>query len=173
MLRLDLNRAETEPLAFSERLTVSCDDGGDVVSAGPLALDGTVEKVERGFAVHARVEGTARLRCVRCLSEFEFTFSEAVEVELLSEAEAPQVDESRLGRDELEVKFYREPVLDLVELAGEQLQLAVPMKPLCRESCQGLCPQCGADRNHGACSCSPEVDARWAPLLAWRTQTHE
>lgn len=173
MLRLDLTRADTEPLVFSERLTVSCDDGGDVVSAGPLALDGTVEKVERGYSLRARVEGTARLRCVRCLSEFDFSFSEAVEIELRPETEAPKEDESRLGRDELEVRFYREPVLDLVELAGEQLQLVVPMKPLCRESCQGLCPQCGADRNQGTCSCTPEVDARWAPLLAWRTQTHE
>ncbi|MEW6337708.1 MAG: YceD family protein [Acidobacteriota bacterium] len=173
MLRLDLTRADTEPLGFSERLTVSCDDGGDVVSAGPLALEGTVEKIERGYVVRARVDGAARLRCVRCLNEFDFSFSEVVEIELLPEAAAPRDEESRLGRNELEVKFFREPVLDLIELAGEQLQLAVPMKPLCRESCLGLCPLCGADRNQGTCSCTPEADARWAPLLAWRTQSHE
>jgi len=50
----------------------------------------------------------------------------------------------------------------------EQFQLALPMKPLCAESCRGLCPECGANLNRANCGCDPKwvVDPRLAPLKA-------
>ena len=36
---------------------------------------------------------------------------------------------------------------------AEQVMLEIPYKPLCSESCRGLCPQCGADLNAGECGC--------------------
>ena len=45
--------------------------------------------------------------------------------------------------------------------------MAVPMKPLCREDCQGLCPECGKDLNLGPCAGAHEtVDPRWEALRA-------
>ena len=52
-------------------------------------------------------------------------------------------------------------------MVREQIFLTVPMKPLCREDCQGRCPRCGADLNAGACGCPPaeaETDSRFAAL---------
>jgi uncharacterized protein len=47
----------------------------------------------------------------------------------------------------------------------EQFYLALPMKPLCRDECRGLCPSCGTNRNTGACTCAPVwEDPRLAPL---------
>jgi hypothetical protein len=77
---------------------------------------------------------------VRCLTEFPFTFSETFELSLLHAAGVPREEEVRLDRDELEVRFYDEPELDLVELAVEQFVLAVPMKALCSEECQPVPP---------------------------------
>ena len=45
--------------------------------------------------------------------------------------------------------------LDLGELMREQFVLALPMKPLCREACKGLCPQCGTNLNKATCDCAP------------------
>jgi len=46
--------------------------------------------------------------------------------------------------------------------------LALPMKPLCREGCRGLCPVCGGNRNITACACeTPALDSRWAALKDW------
>ena len=45
------------------------------------------------------------------------------------------------------------------------LLVALPLKPLCREDCAGLCPQCGANLNEGPCGCEPDTeDDRWAAL---------
>jgi uncharacterized protein len=42
--------------------------------------------------------------------------------------------------------------------------LELPMAPLCRDDCAGLCPQCGANRNEGDCGCVAPRDPRWANL---------
>ncbi|HVN76740.1 MAG TPA: DUF177 domain-containing protein [Thermoanaerobaculaceae bacterium] len=169
MLRIDLTRADTEPLEFDERPAVQPAAGGeDVVSVGPVAIAGRVERAGKGYLLEGEVEGKARLRCVRCLAEFDFPFAERVDLHLLPLAAAPQDDETRLGRTDLEVRFYEEPQVDLAELAAEQFALAVPMKPLCAESCRGLCPRCGANLNQGACPCPPETDDRMAALKEWR-----
>ena len=56
-------------------------------------------------------------------------------------------------------------VLDLSDMAAEQVLLALPMRVVCAEECAGLCPQCGGNRNlEGACRCEPETDPRWAAL---------
>jgi uncharacterized protein len=58
---------------------------------------------------------------------------------------------------------------DLRAVAAEQIQLALPLKPLCREGCAGLCPTCGANRNRIECGCrSTEVDPRLSALLDLR-----
>ncbi len=169
MLRIDLTRADPEPLEFDERPGVPPAAGGeDVVSVAPVRLSGRVERAGKGYLLEGRVEGSARLRCVRCLAEFEFSFADRLDLHLLPLAAAPQDDETRLERGDLEVRFYEEPHVDLAELAAEQFGLAVPMKPLCAESCRGICPRCGANLNQGACSCPPETDERLAALRDFR-----
>jgi uncharacterized metal-binding protein YceD (DUF177 family) len=55
--------------------------------------------------------------------------------------------------------------IDLAPLTREALLLNLPLAPLCREDCAGLCPRCGADLNAGPCGCgSDERDPRWAIL---------
>ena len=69
--------------------------------------------------------------------------------------------------DDLTTAFYRDEQIDLGQLVLEQFYLAVPMKPLCRESCRGLCPECGTNLNTGTCSCMREwVDPRLEGLRA-------
>jgi len=57
--------------------------------------------------------------------------------------------------------------LDLRPMARDALLLELPLAPLCRPDCAGLCPTCGADRNEEACTCAPDAgDPRWAGLDA-------
>ena len=172
MLRIDLTRADSEPIEFHERLALPADCGGeDVVSVDGVELDGTAERVGRGYAVNGKARGSARLRCVRCLIEFPFSFSEGFELHLLPAENLPHDEESRLDKNELEVRFYQAPELELADLAAEQFSLALPMKPLCTEECRGLCPRCGADLNRFPCACRVESNGRWAPLLDWRPRS--
>jgi len=72
---------------------------------------------------------------------------------------------SEVAEEDLDTSVYRDDQIDLNEVLREQFYLALPMKPLCREDCAGLCPQCGTNRNTGTCSCATEdVDPRLAPL---------
>ncbi len=169
MQRLELARAETEPLAFRERIVLPAEAcGEDVAGIEPVELSGVVEKVDHGFSLDGEVAGSARLVCSRCLKDFVFSFAEPVSMQFLPAVLVPREDETQLGRNDLDVHFYEEPVVDLAELAAEQVQLALPIKPLCRETCQGLCPRCGADLNQGPCACPRTTDPRWVSLLEWR-----
>ena len=54
--------------------------------------------------------------------------------------------------------------IDLGPLVRDAIVLELPMEPLCREDCRGLCPQCGSDRNESECGCVAPPDPRWANL---------
>ena len=77
-------------------------------------------------------------------------------------------DEQELGADDLETDVYQHGTLDLTALLETETTLALPMKPLCREDCRGLCPVCGGNRNTTDCACqTPAPDSRWAALKDW------
>ncbi len=83
-------------------------------------------------------------------------------------------EEVELHEEDLNTAYYRDHVLDLGDMLREQFYLALPMRPLCRPDCQGLCPQCGADRNVEACQCQSEwVDPRLSVLKALVTRKTE
>ncbi len=83
--------------------------------------------------------------------------------------------DGRLEASVLEV-FDRHPVegetwpilgdqIDLGEVVREAVLLELPIAPLCREDCAGLCPTCGTDLNAGPCGCDDvPADPRWAAL---------
>ena len=65
----------------------------------------------------------------------------------------------------LDYGFLEGDSVDVSVLVQEQLLLSVPVQPLCREDCQGICQRCGADLNREACRCAEsEVDPRFAAL---------
>jgi uncharacterized protein len=98
------------------------------------------------------------------------------EVDLMIIVESPEETggEHELHEKDLGFFYVDEEVLETDPILIEQLQLNIPMKPLCRPDCQGLCPVCGADRNAGACSCvESSPDPRWAALAALKGQLEE
>ncbi len=82
-----------------------------------------------------------------------------------------KADEHEIQEDDLGTAFYRDETIDLGELVREQLYLALPMKPLCSDSCRGLCPHCGTNLNRGACDCRTEWrDPRFEKLRALKKE---
>jgi len=74
-------------------------------------------------------------------------------------------DDAELGADDLDLDFYDNDELNLNSLIETETTLALPMKPLCRPECRGLCPVCGVNRNTTACSCETRApDPRLAAL---------
>jgi uncharacterized protein len=83
---------------------------------------------------------------------------------LLEPGPEPVIPEEELTAEELDLDFYQGDVIDLEKYLREQILLMVPLKPLCAETCKGLCPRCGADLNHEPCRC--EAEQTTSPLAA-------
>jgi len=154
-----------------------------VVAPVHLVLD--VRKARDAYRVTGRVETRLRLECGRCLESFEIPVASDFELRYVpaaptAPAKAPaspgreraarrdreeEAVEAEVAEDDLTTAFYKDDTLDLGELMHEQFVLALPMKPLCSESCKGLCPECGTNLNKGTCTCTPTwTDPRLATL---------
>lgn len=102
--------------------------------------------------------------CARCLETFHVQVSPAVDARFVP-APSGRAEEHELGADDLDTDVYRSDAIDLASLVETETTLALPMKPLCRDGCRGLCPVCGVNRNATACSCPGKgADPRWAAL---------
>lgn len=136
-------------------------------------LDGVGLLIQRQGAdvvVTGSFRATARLQCGRCLEPLVTRVGPDVDLHLVPPPSARH-EEVELGPDDLEVDFYQGDTLDLPRLLRSETDLALPMKPLCRPDCRGLCPVCGGNRNSTACRCEVrDVDPRLAPLEALRRQ---
>jgi uncharacterized protein len=80
-------------------------------------------------------------------------------------------EEVELAEQDLVSAVFSGDEIDLLPEIGEQVALAVPLKPLCSEQCKGLCPLCGADLNTAECGCSREpVNLKFAALKDFKVQ---
>ena len=135
--------------------------------ATPVELSLDVEKAGSGvFLVSGRAVTRLQLECGRCLDEVEVPIDARFELRYMpEESAAGAAPDHEIHDDDLVASFYREGTLDVIELLREQFQLTLPMKPLCAQSCRGLCPECGANLNRTECGCQPKwEDPRLAPL---------
>jgi uncharacterized protein len=130
---------------------------------------------EHAFRLRAKLEAVVELACVRCLDLFTLQVKEDLDLLYLPQsanvAKAPvpgeNEEEGRLKEEDLSVGFYRDEKIDLGLMVWEQVYLSLPMKPLCRGECRGLCPVCGTNLNSSSCDCVRDtVDPRLASLKA-------
>jgi uncharacterized protein len=146
---------------------------GAVVDGGEVDVE-LVADAETVYAQGA-IRGTIAIACSRCVAPVAVTFDERVRVTYVPAAEvadpeaAPADDDGvELAADELDVLPYDGEIVDLTPLVREQFVLAVPFAPLCKDDCQGLCPQCGVDRNQASCTCVRPADPRFAALAGMK-----
>ena len=140
----------------------------EVSSVSPLAIELTARKgdLPGEYLLDGSSQFTADLSCSRCAEGYPFASNSEFHLRFRPR---PQItienEEIEIGPDELDVEFYADRAIPLRDLAAEQVQLSIPMKPLCDDKCLGLCPQCGANRNRETCSCAVAVgDDRWGAL---------
>ncbi len=122
--------------------------------------------------VRGRIEGVGKAECGRCLGEAHVDLGTDIHVLFSANAQRANGDDvSDLeGDGEMDILPHDGVVLDLAGVVREQLILAIPMRPLCREDCKGLCDQCGHDLNQGPCAhqAEPKPDPRLAKLVSLR-----
>ena len=116
-----------------------------------------IEKVAATTTVRVsgKVDAAVELICSRCGKRFRQPASSRFDLELDPMEAMPGGDEAELRSGDLDVEFYRGGSFELNDLMREQILLQVPMKPLCRDDCKGLCQFCGIDKNEADCKCGP------------------
>lgn len=140
----------------------------------PLEARLSVMPAEEGCLVRGRLTGTVIVPCNRCAEDAEVKINASFEeYEDISTEENAALDDAAPDGMSHVVYDRHAPMLDLAAVCWEEFMLALPVAPLCREECKGLCPVCGTNFNEGQCACTPEDDdPRMAPLreLAARRQ---
>jgi uncharacterized protein len=102
--------------------------------------------------------GTIEGRCSRCLEDFTFALYKNFDFALRPDPAKPDRKITELNREDLGLSTYSTEEINLTPLIREQVMLALPTRPLCEESCRGLCGGCGVNLNHEACLCSAAGD---------------
>lgn len=122
-------------------------------------------RTNRGILVKGRLHTEAGVYCSRCLALFRCPLDLEIEeeyfptVDVVSGVPVSVPEDSGFTIDE-------HHLIDLAEAVRQYALVGLPMKPLCRENCAGLCPGCGHNLNEGPCGCPAEpADPRWAVLV--------
>jgi uncharacterized protein len=155
-MKLDLTRYR-QPLQHFDRTFQPGEvaDPGDAYRvATPVELAFEIHKDKDLFRLVGSVKAELELACSRCLEPLRLPVAAPFDLRYLPAARAAEEPEREVREEDLGTSYYDHDELDLNELMREQFYLVLPMKPLCREDCRGLCPQCGINRNTGTCGCS-------------------
>ena len=124
----------------------------------------TFLRTKDGLLVTAHLRGVDREVCSRCLRDVDMPVRVDLEEEFLASVDANTGAPLPPPEDKEAFRIDAHHTLDLEEAVRQSWTVALPMQPLCRPDCRGLCPSCGQDLNQRACGCAAEEDSRWSAL---------
>jgi uncharacterized protein len=164
-MQINVSQLLQEPIGSTREYKI--DAAADIIGDGQAhKVQGECRllRIRRGILVKCALATEAELTCGRCLNRFhqplKINFEEEFlpTIDITSGMPLPQEDAGAFTIDE-------HHIIDLTEPARQFALMAIPMKPLCRQECAGLCPRCGRNLNQGSCTCpTEEMDPRWSEL---------
>lgn len=155
------------------------DDVIGVAEGAPVHVSGSFDSIVDGLVFYAHVTAPVNAECTRCLKPIERDWG--VDVTAFFPYESSDRSSGN-DRDEVDIVAGEEesedtyPLLndgafaDLEALLRDALVEALPLQPLCREDCLGLCPQCGIDLNEHPDHHHDQVDMRFAALADFKAR---
>jgi uncharacterized protein len=136
--------------------------------SGSLHFQGQAQLAGEGMRLRGHLHADIAPACSRCLEPIPQAVDRDLDLLYQPESVLGESAEVEIHARDADVGFFSGPGVDINEVAREQVLLALPMQPLCRPDCRGLCTRCGANLNQGACSCAPQADERWNALKSLR-----
>lgn len=129
---------------------------------GPIRVEADLDRSGRQYLLRASFESNGVFTCDRCLDRFHLPLTGSYRILYVPEGSStPATAES----GDVQTVPSDAQVITLDEDLRQFLELAVPIKLLCREDCQGLCPTCGTNLNTRMCRCEKSAtDPRWDAL---------
>ncbi len=170
---ISIKQLEHERLTFQEEFPAGTIDfrAREFRQTAPLRVEGSAELVGNEIHLAGKLATRVELPCARCLEPVGQDVAAGFDLLYRPVSAISREEELSLSGEDLELGFYVGQGLFLADALAEQVNLALPMKALCREECRGLCPHCGANLNRDRCRCSVRsVDPRLAPLARIRAE---
>ena len=165
---------ELRPLHFDQEFAPgTLDFGSDAVQRTPLHAKGQADLVEEiegsrrvaDIRLRGKLATAVEAPCARCVEPVRYDVNADFDLLYRPASADAHPEEASISEAETEIGFYQGDGIQLEDVLKEQVLLTLPAKMLCREDCQGLCPQCGKNWNQGKCDCKQDrSDPRWAAL---------
>ncbi|MCP4213837.1 MAG: DUF177 domain-containing protein [bacterium] len=111
-----------------------------------LVRDG--QKIKAKGSVRALIS----LKCVSCLDYYDLKINSKFDI-ILFPGNQMEMDRNSLNPDDMEYIFFEGDGVDLKKILMEQINLSIPINPVCNVTCKGLCPNCGKNMNYENCQC--------------------
>ncbi len=171
-MKIHLDRVVDQPFDWQETLTLAPGelDQPEVVDLSGVECRGQIRPLADDYLLEASLSSLQTLRCMRCLESFERPSTS--KLSFLIQVRKPEEiveEEVELDEEDLGSLVLEQSILDTRPMLIEQLHLEVPMKPLCRRECAGLCANCGKNLNRSPCQCGTITDPRWSALEKLKT----
>lgn len=155
----------TRPLSVAVARDAFGDDPwgpADDALLDPIALDLHLDAVVEGILVRGGIDVTLELPCARCLTPQRIERALTVAELFTDPTKREDDDEEDPGYELIDDRA----AIDLSTMVRDAVVIELPFRVLCDDACQGLCPECGADRNLTDCGHGEAAppDPRWAKL---------
>lgn len=137
----------------AEWLTVECPGLDAQPGTGGLALTGRLERSGTDYLLRGQLAGNIQTACGRCLEPADLALDLPLAVSFVERDEDAEDDEEEAGGD---VIGFSGHVIDVGPAIRDEILLALPIGPICRPDCKGICPTCGGNRNTVPCSCEDD-----------------
>jgi uncharacterized protein len=146
-------RVQTTPEWWENARLFSDEEGLRLLEPFVLELEG--HALGRRLLFRGQLSGKVELACAGCTESFTYTHREPVELLLEPLPASEEVPEGGIALDpeDLSLGQYGGETLDFEPVLVESLLLSWPMQARCSPECQGLCPDCGCNRNRESCDC--------------------
>jgi uncharacterized protein len=155
------------------RQFMSLDDPLAICFDRPLSIDLEIHNHPDHLRVLGSIRASFEMGCHRCLESFPWLLEQSVDVFLLRQKKAQGQEDEDLEPDQNDPDqlFFDGEEIDIDLLVAEQIFLALPIKALCSEHCQGICPRCGVNLNLETCRCAgSQKESPFTLLQAIRQQ---
>jgi uncharacterized protein len=138
---------------------------GEFRQVAPLDVQAIAELLDGQIRITGGLQTRVELVCARCLDAMEEDIHRDFDLFYRPMKSMDPDEELKLNLDDTEIGFFEGDGLFLADVLTEQVNLAIPMKAICRSDCRGLCRDCGLNLNHEECRCGAQgADRRFAPL---------
>ena len=171
---LSVQELERKPIRFDVSFRPGEIDFEDtnIRQTSPLTTEGVAELLGNTLGevrIRGKVRAEFETQCDRCLEPVGVPLENAYDLFYRPAETAGAGAEREIDEAESQIGFYEGAGIELADVLREHVLLSLPMRQVCSAECKGICPQCGQNRNTGACNCSVKPqDDRWSALREFK-----